>query len=59
METPPQNPDRCARCGAQFRCGAKNRDAECWCAGLPPLEPVQGRLCLCRPCLEAELRERT
>ncbi|HLE67952.1 MAG TPA: hypothetical protein VI730_12465 [Burkholderiales bacterium] len=27
----------------------------CWCARLPPVEPVPGRGCLCRACLEEEL----
>ncbi|HTG96096.1 MAG TPA: cysteine-rich CWC family protein [Burkholderiales bacterium] len=52
-------PDTCARCGAPFRCGAKNRDDKCWCSEMPPLEPLPGRSCLCRECLELELRERT
>jgi hypothetical protein len=51
-------PERCARCGAEFHCG-RNDEEECWCAGLPPLTPVPGRACLCRRCLEEELRERT
>jgi Cysteine-rich CWC len=44
----------CARCGAAFGCGAGGA-APCWCAALPPLEPVPGRGCLCRACLEREL----
>ncbi|TAK88407.1 MAG: hypothetical protein EPO20_02990 [Betaproteobacteria bacterium] len=49
--------DRCARCGAPFHCG--RNDAGCWCESLPPLAPVPGRGCLCRACLEAELKERS
>jgi hypothetical protein len=56
FKTPP--PERCARCGAEFHCG-RNDEVDCWCAGLPPLTPVDGRSCLCRRCLEEELRERT
>ena len=51
-------PKRCARCGAEFRCGA---DApSCWCDGLTLTETQRARLadlrldgCLCRACLEA------
>ncbi|HWV92331.1 MAG TPA: cysteine-rich CWC family protein [Burkholderiales bacterium] len=59
MQSNLPKPDRCARCDAPFRCGARNRDADCWCAALPPLAPVPGRACLCRSCLELELKERT
>ncbi|HUQ76140.1 MAG TPA: cysteine-rich CWC family protein [Burkholderiales bacterium] len=47
----------CARCGAAFACGAE--EPGCWCEGLPPLAPLAGRDCLCRACLEHELRERS
>jgi hypothetical protein len=49
---------RCARCGAEFRCGA---DApSCWCDGLTLTAAQRVRLaelrldgCLCRDCLGA------
>ncbi|HZS70177.1 MAG TPA: cysteine-rich CWC family protein [Burkholderiales bacterium] len=47
----------CARCGQPFRCGAD--EEACWCEDLPALQPIAGRDCLCRQCLEAELRERS
>ena len=46
--------ERCAACGAPFHCGKD--EAECWCAALPPLTPTAGRGCLCRKCLEEELK---
>ncbi|HEV3009334.1 MAG TPA: cysteine-rich CWC family protein [Burkholderiales bacterium] len=54
MQSTTPNPERCARCGAPFHCGRD--EAECWCASLPALEPVPGRACLCRHCLERELK---
>ncbi|MGA7811840.1 cysteine-rich CWC family protein [Caballeronia sp.] len=48
---------RCARCGALFRCGQQSGDADCWCASLPrlPLDRLAaGRSCLCPECLRAE-----
>jgi len=65
METKKKLPEsRCARCGAPFTCGMQAGDRSdelqpCWCAGLPPLEPVPGRGCLCRRCLEDELKAAT
>ncbi|MEK6243645.1 MAG: cysteine-rich CWC family protein [Pseudomonadota bacterium] len=55
MKTNQENKDRCARCGTAFVCGMKAGQARCWCADLPPLEPLPGRGCLCRACLEIEL----
>jgi len=52
---PPES--RCAQCGAAFVCGMKAGEERCWCAELPPLEPVAGRDCLCRSCLEIELQQ--
>ncbi len=64
-------PTTCARCGANFGCGAA--DAACWCAALPalqrhdlPLQPlpapatatpgdVAATGCLCPACLAAAL----
>ena len=47
----------CAACGAPFVCGARAGSRACWCADLPPLEPVPGHGCLCRDCLERALAE--
>jgi hypothetical protein len=56
MADPTGTAERCARCAAPFRCGMRAGDATpCWCTELPSLEPVAGRSCLCRECLEAEL----
>ena len=44
---------RCARCGATFECGLEAGAEPCWCAALPPLEPVPGEGCLCPACLAA------
>jgi hypothetical protein len=52
-KNPPES--RCARCGAPFLCGMQAGEEPCWCAALPPLEPVPGRTCLCRACFETEL----
>ncbi|MGH8704824.1 MAG: cysteine-rich CWC family protein [Burkholderiales bacterium] len=49
---------RCARCDAEFLCGMLAGEPRCWCADLAPLEPVPGRGCLCRRCLEEELKAR-
>jgi hypothetical protein len=51
-KTPESN---CSRCGAPFTCGMQVGKEPCWCAALPPLAPLPGRGCLCRPCLEAAL----
>ncbi len=53
-KTPLESP--CARCGAGFTCGMQAGEEPCWCASLPPLAPVPGRACLCRGCLEDELK---
>jgi len=45
---------RCSGCGKEFRCGGAAGDPDCWCAALPPLQPVPGRSCLCPRCLERE-----
>ncbi|HEX2565392.1 MAG TPA: cysteine-rich CWC family protein [Burkholderiales bacterium] len=54
MEPGPEK--RCAACGVPFVCGASAPEEPCWCASLPPLKPVSGRDCLCRSCLEEELK---
>jgi hypothetical protein len=46
----------CALCGAPFVCGAQSGAPDCWCRELASLVPVPGRGCLCRDCLEQELR---
>jgi hypothetical protein len=55
MFSSPEN-NRCSRCGAAFTCGTLAGEKRCWCEALPPLVPVPGRGCLCRDCLEEELR---
>lgn len=61
METKSPPEESCARCGAPFVCGMKAGEGSdemrrCWCYGLPALEPVAGRGCICRACLEEELK---
>jgi hypothetical protein len=49
---------RCARCGADFRCGSQAGDATCWCASMPvlPADKLELRLtCLCPLCLSEKL----
>jgi hypothetical protein len=46
----------CGRCGTVFVCGMLAGEERCWCAALPPVTPVPGRGCLCRQCLEEELK---
>nr|WP_232470787.1 cysteine-rich CWC family protein [Caballeronia hypogeia] len=49
---------KCARCGAPFRCGARAGDSTCWCAGMSalPLERLRAdESCLCPACLAAEI----
>ncbi|HEX6298706.1 MAG TPA: cysteine-rich CWC family protein [Burkholderiales bacterium] len=48
--------EQCAGCGASFHCG-RDEGRRCWCAELPPLTPVPGRGCLCRACLQCEIRK--
>jgi hypothetical protein len=57
----PETPDHreCSVCGASFRCGALSAEERCWCMAMPPLVLVPGRGCLCRACLEEELREKS
>lgn len=52
----PAGESRCARCGGTFVCGMLAGASECWCVSLPPLTPSPGRGCLCRACLDDELR---
>ncbi|SOE52244.1 Cysteine-rich CWC [Burkholderia sp. D7] len=48
---------RCALCGAFFRCARQTGEAQCWCASLPAL-PVErlnpDMTCLCPDCLREE-----
>jgi predicted Fe-S protein YdhL (DUF1289 family) len=44
---------QCSRCGAEFTCGASDCSTPCWCASYPPVDPVEGRSCLCPACLAA------
>jgi hypothetical protein len=58
---------RCAKCGAEFRCGMEAGDPECWCASLPPLMPLPLPLpsdpdvvgCFCAACLKSALGSST
>ena len=44
----------CSSCGAQFACGAADRDHPCWCAKYPAIVPESGtKSCLCPGCLAA------
>jgi len=44
--------DRCARCGAPFECGMQAGLAECWCAKLPAIGPLDAAAgCYCPRCL--------
>ena len=47
---------RCARCGAEMRCEPAG---DCWCKELPhgPMPEATVTGCLCRVCLENDLRE--
>ncbi|MDP9337652.1 MAG: hypothetical protein M3P45_02170 [Acidobacteriota bacterium] len=49
---------RCARCGATMSC---NPEGDCWCKELPlgpmpVLKAGEAEGCLCRECLERQLR---
>ena len=42
----------CSRCGAQFRCGARDKMRPCWCVSYPPVAPSGAQAsCLCPTCL--------
>jgi hypothetical protein len=59
MEATKKPPESlCARCGAPFSCGMQAGEQDCWCSRLPALQPVAGRGCICRACLEEELKAR-
>jgi len=45
---------RCARCNALMSC---EPEGKCWCGDLPPRAAApQGECCLCRGCLEHDLK---
>jgi hypothetical protein len=45
---------KCARCGAVIDC---QPEGNCWCAELPRIPmPVETKGCLCRTCLEEDVR---
>jgi len=52
---PPEwQPERCARCGTQFACGASDPTTPCWCASYPPVAPADdASTCLCPACMAA------
>jgi len=52
---PARTEERCSACGAPFRCGRD--DERCWCTDLQAITPVPGKACLCRACLEEEIRK--
>ncbi|HQR71366.1 MAG TPA: cysteine-rich CWC family protein [Burkholderiaceae bacterium] len=59
MKTSGDSPQarRCARCGADFICGAGGADP-CWCSRLPLLPAARitsGEGCVCESCLRARL----
>jgi len=54
-ESAVRNDTRCARCGRSFECGMESGTERCWCADLPPLDPIPGQACLCPACLRAAL----
>jgi len=49
---------RCARCSAEFVCGADAESGRCWCAELPPIMPMTDEGCLCQKCLRNEIADR-
>lgn len=50
---------RCPRCSTEFRCGMVGGDGNCWCASLPPVDPLPvpaagtAAACFCPACLAA------
>jgi len=44
----------CWKCGAAFACGAQ--ESGCWCEHYPPLQPEDGKDCLCPDCLAIAAR---
>lgn len=54
-DSPARGALRCPRCGRTFECGMQAGTTRCWCADLPPLDPVPGESCLCPACLRAAL----
>jgi predicted Fe-S protein YdhL (DUF1289 family) len=58
---PPEwRPERCARCGAQFACGADDPTTPCWCTSYPPIEPAaEASGCLCPACVAQTVASRT
>ena len=55
---PPEwRPEKCARCGAQFACGAGDPSTSCWCASYPALVPEAGAAsCICPACMALAAR---
>lgn len=55
---------KCAKCEAEFSCGADEGAEKCWCFSLPVVRsiPKEYESCLCPKCLEefaaAEAKER-
>ena len=57
---PPEwRPELCARCGAEFACGAQDATTACWCTSYPPIDPADDTTrCLCPACMAAAVRSR-
>jgi predicted Fe-S protein YdhL (DUF1289 family) len=42
----------CSRCGAKFKCGARDTMHPCWCVAYPSVKPEPGAAsCMCPGCL--------
>jgi uncharacterized protein len=50
-------PERCARCGTQFACGAEDSATPCWCTSYPPIDASGEARCLCPSCLAIAVQE--
>ena len=50
--------ETCFKCGTKFECGFKKEASACWCEELPAKKqtPKPGATCLCRTCLEKEVK---
>ena len=46
----------CPACGRRFICGIAAGERKCWCMTLPLVAEPTGEACLCRECLEYELK---
>ena len=54
---PDWQPERCAKCGGEFACGAHDATTACWCTSYPALTPEAGAsTCLCPACMALAAR---